>query len=123
MSVIGPVGAALPNGGSYNSFVNGLVGASQILARWVIVQTGHFYPNFPGCEVNCAVAPTSNQMAVISQNGSAVGTISVSSGATLGSLSSSGTVALALGDVLEIVSGGTADATWSTLSIGLRASN
>ncbi len=120
MSTIGNPGAGIPTGLGFAFYSPGLLLTSQKIGRFEAVFAGQFQQNFTGCKASCDVAPTSNFTASIKQNGTTVGTITIGSGTTAGSFSSSAAVNIAVGDIIEVISNNS-DATLSDFSCTLKS--
>jgi len=99
-------------------YVPGAVQANATLLQLVAPRS----LNIPtsGHQVRCAVAPAASWTATIKKNDTQVGTITINSGQTTGSVSLSSAVSLAVGDTLTIVAPSSTDSSLRGLSVVLQ---
>lgn len=96
-------------------------GGSSVLAFFVFTETVSFEPNWSGSAGRVGTNPTGAQTYTLEKNGSAVGTVSISTGGVVTFATSGGTaVSFASGDELTLIgTSGSADATLADVSLTL----
>lgn len=123
-----PVGTVSTGGaiGSYNVAIE-LIGTppgtstQAYLGLFTFTETVNFAGNFTGSQGKVGTNPTSAQTWTVNKNGSAVGTIAISTGGAVTFSTTSGSVIqFVTGDELTLVGASSADATLANVSVTLQ---
>jgi hypothetical protein len=101
------------------AFYPGVPAASAIVTRVPVARAVTFPSGLAGSIGKASVAATGSAAFDVQKNGASVGTITFAAGATSATFAAASAITLAAGDLIAIISPGTADATLANVGIVL----